>query len=132
MPQLQSLVLKDRAATPVSHTFVPRDIVAGVGTVVESSGTPIGNKTYSISLRATNDGRYKATAKLAYPVVQTQTINGISTPVVVRVARVTATFDFDKTSSTQERADTIGMFADSLGASQALTNGVLANLEGVY
>jgi len=132
MPQLTSLVLKDRASTPVNHTFTPRDIRDSVGTVVESTGTPIGNKAYSISLRSTQDGRYKATVKFANPVVQTQVVNGVSTPIVVRTARVTATFDFDSTSSTQERADTVGMFADSLAATQALPNGVLVNLEGVY
>lgn len=132
MPQLQSVVLKDRASTPVSHTFAPRDIASGVGTVIESTGTPIGNSSLSVSLRSTSDGRYKATMKFARPVVQTQTINGISTPVVVRTSRVTATFDFDATSSQQERADTVGMFADALGADKALINGVLVNLEGVY
>lgn len=132
MPQLQPMVLTDRAPTPAGHTFTPRDISSGVGQVVESSGTPIGNKSYTISLRQTPDGKYKGTAKFSVPVVQTQTVNGVATPIVVRTSRVSATFDFDGSSTTQERADVVGMFADSLGADQPLVNGVLVNLEGVY
>jgi len=133
MPNLQNLVLKDRAATPVNHTFTPRGISSdGVASVAESSGVPIGNNTYSISLRTTPDGRYKGTAKLAVPIVQTQTINGISTPVVVRVARATLTLDYDKASTTQERKDIVGMLADSLDPAKTLVNSVLVDLEGVY
>lgn len=133
MPNLQNLVLKDRAATPVNHTFTPRGISAdGTASVAESTGVPIGNSTYSISIRTTPDGRYKVTAKLAVPVVQTQTINGVSTPVVVRVARATLTMDYDKSSSTQERKDIVGMLADSLDPAKTLVNSVIVDLEGVY
>jgi hypothetical protein len=133
LAQLQNLVLKDRASTPVSHTFVPRDISKdGVATVVESTGTPIGNSTYSVSTRQTAAGRYKVTLKLSRPVVQTQTINGVSTPLVVRTNRASIEFDLDPTSSTQERTDLEGMLADSLSTAQALVFGSVVNLEGVY
>lgn len=133
MAQLQNLVLTDRASTPVAHTFVPRDISKdGVGTVIESNGTPIGNSTYSVSVRQTPQGRYKTTLKLSRPVVQTQTINGVSTPVVVRTNRVSVEFDMDPASSTQERTDLEGMLSDSLEADKALVFGSVVNLEGVY
>jgi len=103
-----------------------------VGTVVESSGIPLGNSTYSVSLRQTAQGRYKVTLKLSRPVVQTQTINGISTPTVVRTNRATVEFDLDPASSTQERTDLEGMLADSLGAGKPLVFGSVVNLEGVF
>lgn len=133
MAQLQNLVLKDRASTPVNHTFVPRDISSqGVGTVQETNGVPVGNSTYSVSLRQTPQGRYKATLKLSRPVVVTQTINGVNTPVVARTNRVSVEFDFDPASSTQERTDLEGMLADSLAVDKALIFGSVVNLEGVY
>lgn len=132
MPQLQSLVLTDRTpTTAVDHTFAPRDIKSGVGAVVESSGVPIGDNRFTISLRQINN-RYKAQMQLAVPVVQTQTINGVSTPVVVRTAYADLTFTFDSTSTEQERNDIVGMLASSLGTSKTLVNDTVVKLQGVY
>ncbi|AFN37813.1 capsid protein [Enterobacteria phage C-1 INW-2012] len=133
MPQLQTLVLKDRAATPVNHTFAPRDITNNVGKVVESSGVPVGEKTYTISVRQTpENGRFRVQLRMAVPTVQNQDVGGIINPIVTRTAYVDATFTFDRTSTEQERKDIVGMFQDSLDPSKALVNGALINLEGVY
>lgn len=132
MPTLQNLVLTDRAATPVNHTFVPRDIVNGLGTVVETGGVPIGENRVSLALNKTSTGRYKAVLKYAFPVTQTQTINGVSTPVVVRTAYADITFTFDATSTEQERKDAVGMVYSSLDAGKTLVNDMLIKLQGVY
>lgn len=133
MPQLQNLVLTDRAATPVNHTFTPADIDSnGVGRVVESSGVPIGNNEATIGLSKTAAGAYKGRLRLTLPVVQTQTINGVASPVVVRIARADVLFTFDKSSTEQERKDAVGMVASSLDASKALVNDTLVKLQGVY
>lgn len=132
MPQLQSLVLTDRAATPVDHTFVPLGITNGMAEVVESSGVPIGNNSVKVALNKTPAGRYKAVLKLVFPVVQTQTINGVDTPVVVRTSYINMDFTFEATSTLQERKDAIGMAASALGASKTLVNDTLTKLEGVY
>lgn len=133
MPTLQNLVLTDRAATPVNHTFTPLDITNNVGTVVESSGVPIGNNRVQVSLTRTKDtGRYKGVIRYAFPVVQTQTINGVATPAIVRTSYADLTFTFDPTSTTQERKDVVGMVQSSLDAAKALTNDLLVNLQGVY
>lgn len=132
MPQLQNLVLTDRAATPVAHTFTPRDIVANVGTVEESTGVKIGDKSFSISNRKTANGRSKVTMKLAVPVVVNETINGVTVPSVSHVAYVDAVFSFDPKSSTQERKDIVGMFQSSLDPSKVLVNDTLIGLQGVY
>jgi len=132
MPQLQSLVLTDRTpTTAVDHTFAPRDIKSGVGAVVESTGVPIGDKRFTVSLRQVNN-RYKAQMQLAVPVVQTQTINGIDTPAVVRTAYADLTFTFDATSTEQERNDIVGMLASALGTSKTLVNDPVVKLQGVY
>ena len=131
MPQLQNLVLKDRAATPKDHTFTPRNIADGVGESVETTGVPVGESRHSISLRRTSD-RYKITQKLAVPVVAAQIINGISTPVVVRTAYVSVTFDFASTSSEAERNDLVGMLQSSYDPSKILVNDTIVKLQGVY
>lgn len=137
MPQLQNVVLKDRKATPVDHTFTPLNIQSGVASVVETTGVPVGNSKLTISLRQTSatnggTGRYKADLKLAVPVVATQVINGVSTPVVVRTAYADVTFTFDQTSSEAERNDLVGMLADSLATGKVLINDTVVKLQGVY
>lgn len=132
MPQLQALVLKDRQATPVSHTFTPRNIVGGVGEVVESSGVPVGENRVTISLRKTQGGRYKGTLKMTFPIVQNQVVNGITTPVVVRSGYISVETDFDSTSSEAERNNAIGQLTDALGVDKVLINDTLVKLQGVY
>lgn len=131
MPQLQQLVLTDRAATPVAHTFTPVDIQQNVGTVSERTGSPVADPVYSISNRRSGDN-FKVTIKMSVPVVQNETINGISRPVVVRSAYVQAAFTFSKDSTEEERDNVVGMFADSFGTGKALVNDTLVKLEGVY
>jgi hypothetical protein len=131
MPQLQQLVLTDRAATPVAHTFTPVDIQQNVGTVSERTGSPVADPIYSISNRRSGDN-FKVTIKMSVPVVQNETINGITRPIVVRSAYVQATFTFSKDSTEEERDNVVGMFADSFGTGKALVNDTLVKLEGVY
>lgn len=132
MPALTTLVLTDRASTPVNHTFVPADVTAGVGLVVESNGTKVGDVKYSISSRRTAAGRYAAKAKLEVPIVETQTVNGIAKAVVTRVAYVTADFSFSADSTRAERNNLVGMFADSLGTGKTLVDKTIVDLEGVW
>lgn len=132
MPQLSNLVLTDRATTPVNHTYTPVNIEAnGVGILAESTGVPVGDARFTLQNRRAN-GRFKVQLKLSVPVVQTQTINGISTPVVVRTAYVDATFTFDSTSTEQERKDVVGLFQSSLDSSKTVVNDTLVKLQGVY
>lgn len=130
MPQLQNVVLTDRAGTPVNHTFVPRDIVSGVATVVEFSGVPIGESRLTLSLRRA--AKYKGRMVLTVPVVQTETINGITSPKVVRTAIAEVNFTFDPTSTEQERKDLIGMLESALGSSKTLVNDTYVKLQNVY
>jgi len=131
MPQLQNLVLTDRAATPVNHTFSPRDIVDNVATVTESSGVIIGENRVSLSLRR-NGNKAKGRLVLTIPVVQTETVNGVSRPTVVRTAVADLSLSFDYASTEQERKDLIGMLASSLEPSKVLVNDTFVKLQSVY
>lgn len=132
MPQLQNLVLTDRAATPVAHTFTPLEIKDGMGTVEESTGVPIGNNRVQMALNKTSGGRYKGVLKYAFPIVQNQTVSGVISPVVVRTSYVDIQFTFDPTSSEQERKDCVGMVYSSLDSTKVLINDLLVKLQGVY
>lgn len=132
MPQLQNLVLTDRTpVTPVDHTFTPRDIVAGVGSVVETTGVPVGEARVTVSQKKTGT-KHSGEVRLAIPVVQTEDVNGIERPVVVRVAYVTLKTSFDQDSTEQERTNAIGMMASALGTSKTLVHDSLVKLQGVY
>lgn len=132
MPALQSLVLKDREATPVNHTFNPKDMAGNVGTVAESTGVKIGDNLYSVSVRKTAAGKYKCQLKMVIPVVVNETINGVTVPAVSRTSYVNAEFTFDPTSTTAERNNVVGMFADSLTPSKTLVNDAVVGLQGVW
>ena len=132
MPQLANVTLTDRKGTPVVHTFTPENIASGVGTVVESSGIPAGSNRLSISLGKQANNRYKPNLRFSFPVVQTETVNGVSRPVIVRTAYATVEFSFDSTSTEAERNDVVGMVADSLGVSKTVVNDTVVKLQGVY
>lgn len=133
MPQLQNLILTDRTpTTPANLTFVPRDIDAkGVGTVVNSAGTPIGEKRVTVSMKKRN-ARYYGQVRISLPVVATETINGVSKPVVVRTAFINVDVSFDEKSTEQERTDAVGLMASALATGKVLVNDALVKLEGVY
>lgn len=131
MPQLQNVVLTDREGTPVNHTFVPQDIVSGVGTTVESSGTPIGANKFSVSMKKTGT-RYVGEIRLVLPTVVTETINGVSRPAIQRTAYGTLKVQFDERSTEQERKNLIGMIASGLDPSKVLVNDSIVKLQGVY
>lgn len=130
MPQLQNLILKDAAATPVNHTFVPKDIQGGVGMVKESTGVPAGDARFSISCKQNGNGDYRAQLTLTRPVVVTDVGTGAVT--VARQASFNGTFTFPASSTEQERKDIVAMVSDALTPSKVLVNDALVKLEGVY
>lgn len=131
MPQIANLVLTDRAATPVNRTFTPRNVERAKGTLVHSSGVPVGESRLTIASNVTPAGKQKVTVNLTMPVVATETINGVSNPRVVRTNYASAEFSFDATSTEQERKDVVGML-QSVFDSSKWTNDVLTKLEFVY
>lgn len=127
-----NLVINDRAATPVAHTYSPDgDDANGVHVFSEKTGVPAGNPRFTAQLRKSN-GKYRPTLRLQVPIVQTQTINGVSAPVVVRTAYVELACTFDQLSTDQERKDAIGLMANAMAASQTQINDMLVNLSDIY
>jgi len=108
------------------------EITNGVGVVVESSGVPVGNNRFSISLRKTSTGKYKVQMNLTLPIVQNETINGVVTPKVVRTGYAECTFTIDQTSTLQERKDLVGLLYSSLDPAKVLVNDTVTNLQGIY
>lgn len=133
MPQLQNVILTDRSTpTAVNHTFAPRDIVNNVGSVVESSGMPAGDNRMTITLKRTTTGRFKPSLQFTFPIVVNETINGVVRPTVLRTSYVDLTFNFDGSSTEQERKNVVGMIESALGAGKILVNDTVIKLEGVY
>lgn len=127
-----NLVINDRAGTPVAHTFTPDgDEPNGVHVFSEKTSVPVGNPRYTASLRRSG-GKFRPTLRLQIPIVQTQTINGVSTPVVVRTSFVEVSATFDGLSTTQERADAVGQMYNSMAAAQTMINDLLVNLSDIY
>lgn len=131
MPQLQTISLNDRETTPVAHVFTPRDIVEGTGSAVRYTGVLSGEEVFQVSSRRSG-GKLRAKVVLRVPVVQTETINGIATPKVVRSSFVAADFVFDELSSEQERKNLVGMFQDCFTANKLLVNDAIVKGEGIY
>ena len=132
MPQMQNLVLNDRKATPVAHTFIPRDISGRSAQVVEAGTTPIGDSIVVITPGTSSSGRRTVNIRLAVPVVATETINGVSAPKLLRTSYAEVKFNFAADSTEAERDDIVGMIADALGASKALVNDTVVKLQGIY
>lgn len=128
-----NLVINDRTSpTPVAHTYTPDgDDTNGVHSFSEKTGIPAGNPRFTAQLRRSN-GKIRPTLRLQIPIVQTQTINGISSPVVVRTAYAEVAFTFDGLSLEQERKDCVGLLANALAASQTQINNLLTVPEDIY
>lgn len=127
-----NMVLTDRAATPVAHTFTPDgDDANGVHIYSEKGSVPAGNSRVTTSLTESK-GKYRPVLKLSVPVVATQTINGVSSPVVLRTHYAEVRFTFDALSTTQERKDVVGMTAGMLLPANAQVDDMVVNLTDTW
>jgi hypothetical protein len=70
--------------------------------------------------------------KLSVPVVQDATVNGITRPTVVRTGYADLTFNFDASSSTEERRDIVAMVRDALDPAKTMVKGAVVDLEGIF
>jgi hypothetical protein len=128
MPQLTSIVVDD--ASGDDRTFQPREIAAGVATLVESTGVPVGDGRLKIGRSRSASGREKVTVSLQMPVIQDMVVNGISKPTAVRTAYADLTLTFDGTSATAERNDVRVVLANLLNTS--VMDDVISNLAYLY
>lgn len=132
MPQLATVTLTDRTpVTPVARTFVPRDVVNGVGAVVYNAGLLIGEQRGTISMKKVGT-RYKGEFRLTLPVVAIETINGVGNPKILRTNYIECKVSWDERSPLQERDDAVGMMSNALGVSKVLINDAFVKCEGVF
>lgn len=118
MPIMTTVSLADGQATPVTHLFKSYSLVNGVLYLraMAASGLSLAAKLLSINTR-TAGKRKKVKFFLQLPVVQVQTINGVSSPVIVDRDFFEGTFTFGETADNQRRKDVRklvgGLFADT-------------------
>lgn len=134
MPQIQTTVLADRQSTPVNHSFVPVDIAqpGSVGILQTVGAFLIGVMRLSLGMRRTPSGKYRGFLNLDVPVVQEETINGITKPVVVRTAYIRVQVTWDAGSTFDERNNAIGLLRSALDPTKVLVNDTLVKCEAVY
>lgn len=125
-----SIVVNDRATTPVAHTFVPRLPGLGSHTFVEGNSVPLGSSTMSYKWREANGQFYIRFASFI-PIMVMETINGVSVPRVIRNSFVETNARFSNLSLEQERKDHMGIHTNALAAGQAMANAAFISLEGI-
>lgn len=133
MPNLATVTLIDRKATPVSHVFLPRSSSVGKGICVEAtaSGSAIGENQLSI-FGSKNAVKQKGTLKLAFRKLVSQTVNGITTDVVIGNAYVNIDVTYDPIFTEAERNDIMGQAYSALAPTQVFIHDVLVKGNSVY
>lgn len=130
---MASVVLTDRAGTPVNHTFLPMGSEGDSGgRYAKAAASSIGDYVFKINPRITPQGRRKVDLSLSLPVLVTETINGVNNYTVARTSRASVTFDFPPDATLQERKDIVGMMYTALAAATAQVNSVLTDGENVW
>lgn len=132
MPQATTITIDDREDTPVSHVFTPAGVNKdGVWRFINKSvEETIGRE--SITTRVTRGVRNRVRHVITVPVMATETINGVDSPVVIRTGYVNIEFVTEPTASQQERENLAGLAANLLAVSQTATNTVNIDVEEYY
>lgn len=131
MPAFAPIVINDGATTPVAHTYTPNGVNPKDSTVAqfkESTGTPVGDKTITVSLRAATASR-KARVVIALPIMVTETINGVSVSRIDHSNFVEVIGTFSEKSTTQERKDAMALATNLISPSHAVMSKVFQDLE---
>jgi hypothetical protein len=113
MSSLTPITIGDGTADRV---FKPRDTVAGLSTLTQGTGVPIGDNRLTIQNTRTPTGKSKVAMKFVLPVVQDVVVSGISRPTVVRTAYANVELTFDATSNPAERASARTLLQNLLGS----------------
>jgi hypothetical protein len=119
MPSNAALTIKDGAATPADHTFMPTRIDANnIASFQErTSGVPVGYPTITWQLRAPNAGgqTYKLSGKLTVPkVINTTDSSGKAVTSVDYTNLATVEMVVSQRSTLQERKDLRVMLSNLL------------------
>lgn len=137
MPQVQNIVLTDRAGTPANHTYVPVDVNSLGAFFVErlQDGSFVGEPRLVVTgTPASGSKRAKAELKLEFPVIEQYTEGGVTQPRVVDTSRVRVIYDWSPLHSASERNVIQGTVESSQKAvaSQPFLAKILQGLERIF
>lgn len=112
MPARSPIVINDGETTPVAHTFNPgAEGPNGFSQFRESTGVPTADAFLSLQ-RWQQTNKHKLRFRMSLPVVQTETINGISRPSTLRTSYFDGVYTFADGSETQERDNLITLIGN--------------------
>lgn len=136
MPTLANITILDRASTPVSHVFKPRDLVDGQGFLFEdrADGSRIGENQLSAFSKKQTSGRLKAQTKISIHKTVTETVNGVAVIKVVGTSYLTVIGDYDP-NFTPAECDAVlgmGMKVCDTAANQPTLNKIMTGQERLY
>lgn len=135
MPALQQMVLTDRQTpAPVTMTLIPNGKTSGefpFFAVAENRSIEMERSTYSIQVRKV-PGKRKVRLIFRMPLVQTETINGISFPKQIHELTWDALVTLPRTSSEAERNNFVGLVQSSLASTNSLIHDVLVKGQEVW
>jgi len=103
----------------------------GVWTFREFTSVPLSDNLFTVSSRRSS-GKIRTQLRLKNPVVQTETLNGISAPKLVRTGYINIEIVVDETSSLQERKNLVGVAYNLMGATQTNMDLVLTGGQQFY
>lgn len=132
MPAVASFAVDDRESTPVSHTFEPVVVDGEKALFSERGVTALADKTISIISRTTTGGYHKVSAKVAVPIVSSDTSTGVPIYSLVRKAHILIECTFAEDATEQEMKNTIAFAHGILAADQALLNPVFTQRAKLY
>jgi len=114
MPQATTLVLTDHTG---NKNYDPISIRDGVVEFSYGTGVPLADKRVTISVNRTPAGRRNVILKGNFPIVQDRTVDGVTSPAIVRVAYADIKFSFDASSTEEERGDAINRMLSLISSS---------------
>lgn len=121
---IDSVTVQDGATTPSDVVFDRYGASPGAVQLRARGATVSADKVLTLKTTESSE-RTKVMAVLRVPVVQTETVNGISSPKIVRTAYFRGEFTFDGDASDEERRDILSYVETLLGSGVAEVADVL-------
>lgn len=134
MPAFLPITLKDASATPADVVFNPRTKLndGAKGVWVNGGGVPMKDEVLTAMLTKTASNRYRIPMTLKVPTVLETTVGGVVETRLLRTALVTVSYQFEAGHTQAERDYVMALVHSLTSPEQAITAGLVRNLDGVY
>lgn len=133
---LQPVTLTDRSSPAKSVVYTPRQIVDGVGILINPGpeGALVGQSQLSVVSRRKNGGskRVEAVLKLTLPKTVVETVNGVAVPKVIGTSYATVTVDLDPQFTDADAANMAGQLESAFHADQEFLQAVMFERFNVF